>query len=99
MDENFYNFLVNQAENKEWLKDMKTKYQENIVCKFCNSVDTKIIVSLKFLAKCKTCGEFSEVSYSRVLLGKELELADPEVFNDVNIMTSRPVKKEIKETK
>ena len=84
MDEDFYNFLVHQAENKEWLKSMKKKYQENVVCKFCDSVDTKIIVSLKFLTKCKTCGEFSEVPYSNILLDKDIELADPEMFNKIN---------------
>ena len=56
---------------------------DNNVCSFCHSADTKIIVSLKFMAKCKDCGEYTELHSSSLGDFTEFEVADEELFNKI----------------
>lgn len=78
MNKNFYDFLTNQSENKEWLEEMKKKYDKSL-CNFCHSDNVKTIVSFKFTSKCNDCGEFTEVPYNSLLNG-EIELADEKMY-------------------
>lgn len=81
IDKNFYDFLVGQKENADWIKEMHQKYSDNLVCHFCQSTDTKVIVSLKFVAKCKDCGEFTEIPSHKVNLDNvDIELANEKMF-------------------